>query len=223
MDGKAVTTSRKLARLIGRKHDSVVDTIKSNLQQRQFKYGNFIRRPYKTGSAHGYEYLITRRGLKVLTAVMRGGGVRDRIAEAYESAWSEPTRQIIAAPGLPLQAAEPEPEPMEVQAVEVQPEESEEEIKYTPEQQKYIDWLEKYNAELGEKLRKARATLKVYAEEVEYERQLRKRREKRLWLTTDLYEDLEGRMANSNGRPLGECLNEHYLFRSGLLCGGKKD
>ena len=97
VDGKLVTTSRKLAKLLGRKHDSILDTINSNRHQRWFKYGNFIRRSYSDGQyVHGSEYLITRKGLAALASIMRSGA-KDKIQEAYERAWNEPQTMI---PGL---------------------------------------------------------------------------------------------------------------------------
>ena len=94
VDGKAVTTSRKLAEVLGRKHDSILETIKSNLHKREFKYGHFTARDYSTGACgHGYEFLITRKGLDALASVMRRNA-REKLSEAYAVAWG-------AAPNVP--------------------------------------------------------------------------------------------------------------------------
>lgn len=100
----AVTTSRKLAQVLGRKHSSVLDTIKANMHMRAFKYGHFTTRPYADGAtSHGYEFLITRKGLGALAAVMRYNA-RERIADAYAGAWDTPEGQGRLA--LPAPVAE---------------------------------------------------------------------------------------------------------------------
>ena len=87
LDGRALTTSRKLAKLLGRKHGSILATINANRHQHWFKYGHFAARPYSTGHSHGYEFLITRKGLDALSGVMRYGA-RGKIADAYADAWN---------------------------------------------------------------------------------------------------------------------------------------
>ncbi len=94
VDGKAVTTSRKLAEVLGRKHDSILETIKSNLHKRELKYGHFTTRDYSDSRhSHGYEYMITRKGLAALASVMRYNA-REKLSEAYAVAWG-------AAPNVP--------------------------------------------------------------------------------------------------------------------------
>lgn len=91
--------------MLGRKHFSVLDTIKSNRHRRAFKYGNFTTRPYRDGAAHGYEFLITRKGLDALAGVMRHNA-RERIVEAYAGAWDTPEGQGRLALPAPAPVAE---------------------------------------------------------------------------------------------------------------------
>lgn len=175
VDGKAVTTSRKLAEVLGRKHDSVLDTIRNNLHLRRFKCGCFARRRYYNGPrSHGYEFLITQRGLQALASIMRTK-YRKKAVEVYKGVWrinakglpsaAEP-EQVAALPPVPepeppvrlsqtsespqkcLPGFEPEAtdSPGDVKDVRDTGSEETDEIRYTPEQQKYIDWLEEYNA-----------------------------------------------------------------------------
>lgn len=210
VDGKAVTTSRKLAELLGRKHDSVIDTIKSNLHQRAFKYGNFTKRPYSDGPAHGYEFLITRSGLEALASIMRYSA-RDCIAEAYATAWNVTPKQIPAtAPAVvPAQVAIAQP----VASATEEPDE----ISYTPEQQKYIDFLESYNEDLGNQLRKAKETLKTYTDMYEHEKQRKIYSLERSGYWHDLYEDLMWRVGNGTDGTIDERVAAHEAFKKRIL------
>ena len=210
VDGKAVTTSRKLAELLGRKHDSVIDTIKSNLHQRAFKYGNFTKRPYSDGPAHGYEFLITRTGLDALASIMRYSA-RDCIAEAYATAWNVTPKQIPAtAPAVvPAQVAIAQP----VASATEEPDE----ISYTPEQQKYIDFLESYNEDLGNQLRKAKEALKTYTDMYEHEKRHKRYSLEMLGYWHDLYEDLMWRVGNGTDGTIDERLAAHEAFKKRIL------
>lgn len=199
VDGKAVTTSRKLAELLGRKHDSVRDTINSNLHVRAFKYGNFIKRPYTVGPVHGYEFLITRSGLEALASIMRYNA-KDKIAEAYAGAWGAPVQKLLPLP-----------------APQTEADESEEEVIYTPEQQKYIDFLESYNEDLGKQLRKAKEALKTYTDMYETEKRRRRYSLEMSGCWHDLYEDLMWRVGNDTGDTIDERLAAHEIFRKKIL------
>lgn len=209
--GKAVTTSRKLAQALGRKHDSILETIKSNRHQRAFKHGNFTTRAYSSGTSHGYEFLITRKGLATLASVMRYNA-KERIAEAYAGAWdASPTKKALPAaetPALPTLAGEP---PTYCG--------TDDEITYTPEQQKYIDWLEGYNEKLGNDLAKAKATTRMYADMYSDEKAKRCLSEKRVAYWHDLYEDLMLRLTNADNSSLGEKMEAHRAFRKRILKG----
>lgn len=213
-DGKSVTTSRKLALVLGRKHDSILGTIKDNLHRREFKYGHFTMRDYSDSRhSRGYEYMITRKGLEVLAGLMRYGA-KEKIAEAYAGAWSETPKALppaLSQPALPL--------PEETPAEPVGDDADCDEISYTPEQQKYIDWLEGYNEKLGERLRRAKETMRMYAELYSYEkaRCLRSGSSAAYW--HDLYEDLMLRLNNRDNRPLAEKMEAHRAFRKRISKG----
>ncbi len=213
-DGKSVTTSRKLALVLGRKHDSILGTIKDNLHRREFKYGHFTMRDYSDSRhSHGYEYMITRRGLEVLAGLMRYGA-KEKIAEAYAGAWSEAPQALppaLAQPALPLSEEAP--------AEPVGDDTDCDEISYTPEQQKYIDWLEGYNEKLGERLCRAKETMRMYAEmySIEKERHLRSEIGAAYW--HDLYEDLMLRLNNGDNCPLAEKMEAHRAFRKRISKG----
>lgn len=183
VDEKAVTTSRKIAKLLGREHGSVLETIKDNLHRREFKYGNFTVRKYSDGrSGHGYEFLITQKGLSVLAGLMRYNA-KEKIAEAYKNAWhTTPAAKALpaaATPALPALAGEA--------ATDCS---TDDEIPCTPKLQKYIDWLEKYNENLCERLRKAKETMRMYEEMYSSEKAKRSQNENRAAYWHDLYEDL---------------------------------
>lgn len=78
-------------------HDSVCDTIRENLGNRAFKYGNFTRRAYSNGNGgHGKEFLITKPGLAALASIMRYEA-KKKIAEVYAGAWRT-SRPALPAP-----------------------------------------------------------------------------------------------------------------------------
>lgn len=255
VDGKAVTTSRKLAQVLGRAHDSVIRTIKGNLYRKAFRYGNFVKRGRSDlGCGNSYEFLITQRGLQALASLMRIK-YREQIAEAYKGAWrinakalspvSEP--ELLAAlppvsepepsanqpltsaspqkclPGLEAEVAEVSDFVEDVKEVEVADvadfvedvkevgEEESGEIQYTPEQQKYVDWLEGYNEEAVDRMRKSQATMRMYAEMYEDERRGRKLEASRVAYWHDLYEDIMLRLLNADN--VDELLEKHNAFK----------
>lgn len=193
VDGKAVTTSRILARLLGRKHDSVLDTIKNNLGQRPFKYGNFITRSYSTGHSHGYEFLITRKGLAALASVMRYNA-KDRIAETYAGAWG--TSAKVALPAVDAPKALPAPDAAAVPAVD---------DGLTGELASLVD-------ELREELRKSRETLRVYSDMYANEKRRRERNGTAMGHWHDLYHDLLWRLLYDTDTPLDDLLAAHKAF-----------
>ena len=183
VDGKAVTTSRKIAKLLGREHWSVLETIKDNLYRREFKYGNFTVRKYSGGgSGHGYEFLITQKGLSVLAGLMRYNA-KEKIAEAYKDAWhTAPAAKalpVAETPALPALAGEA--------ATDCS---TDDEIPCTPEWREYIAWLEEYNENLCERLRKAKEAMRMYADMSSSEKAKRSQNENRAAYWHDLYEDL---------------------------------
>ena len=195
VDGKAVTTSRILARLLGRKHDSVLDTIKNNLGQRPFKYGNFITRPYSTGHSHGYEFLITRKGLDALASMLRYNA-KERIAEAYAGAWS------VGAKLLPAPVPTPSPVENRVDAPVDEPTDASDTIR------ELSQWIDELRADL----RRARETAKMYAEMYENEKRRRERNGTAMGHWHDLYHDLLWRLLYDTAVPLGERLAAHKAF-----------
>lgn len=250
VDGKAVTTSRKLAQVMGREHGSVLATINNNLHQRDFKRANFKMRNYTSGrSGHGYEFLITRRGLEKLAGIMRYNA-KNRIAEAYKGVWrinakalppvsepeplaalppvSEPEPEPLAAlpqvsepepsaspqkclPGLEAEVAEAAEAADFVEDVKEVGEEESGEIQFTPEQQKYVDWLEGFNEEAVDRMRKSQATMRMYVEMYEDERRGRKLEASRAAYWHDLYEDIMLRLLNADN--VDELLEKHNAFK----------
>lgn len=210
VEGKAVTTSRRLARVLGREHSSILETIRNNRHQRAFKYGNFSTRGYTSARfGHGYEYLITRKGLEALAGVMRYNA-KEKIAEAYAGAWdASPTKKALPAaetPALPALVDEAQTNCG-----------TDDEITYTPGQQKYIDWLEGYNEKLGDDLAKARDTLRFYAESYRQEKHSRMRAEETAGYWQDLYHDVTWRVANGSEGTLEGRLKAHNEFRSRIF------
>ena len=187
-----------IARVLGRKHDSVIDTIKNNRHQRGFKYGHFAARPYSTGHSHGYEFLITRKGLDALASVMRYNA-KERIAKAYAAAWGSSVQSAV----IPADKALPAP---------IQAQDPDEELTYTSEQQKYIDWLEGYNEELHDGFHKARSTMKLYSELYVTEKNRRKRAESKMSYWHDLYHDLLWRLHYGTDISLDDRLAAHKAF-----------
>lgn len=191
VDGKAVTTSRKLAEVLGRKHDSILETIKSNLHKREFKYGPFTARDYSTGACgHGYEFLITRKGLDALASVMRYNA-KERIAQAYEGAWDGDKKLL--------------PVPASVAAPEACREDVDDTIR------ELVKWID----ELRVDLRKARVTAKTYAEMYSGEKAKRCRSENREAYWHDLYEDLMLRVQCV--KDADEVIDAHVAFKKRLL------
>lgn len=222
VDGKAVTTSRKLAQVLGRDHHTVVDTIKANLLKPAFKRGNFIKTIYSVGMSRGYEYLITRRGLDVLASVMRAGA-SDRIAEAYKGTFARALegRDNESLPAhavqqeLPLQPVQPEVPVNELPVTE-----------FTGRKKSYDEvvrelaaWVVELRAELDKAhsdLKAARSTMKDYAEMYAEEKQRRKDIEVRRGLLSDVYRDLKGRVEFGQGS-LQERLEAHKQFKSRII------
>lgn len=208
IDGKAVTTSRKLAAVLGRKHESVLETIKNNLHQRAFKHGNFTTRDYSSGpSGHGYEFLITRKGLETLAGVMRYNAEK-RIAEAYAGAWGAGSRRLPSP-------ADDAPKALPVPAAAVTAPDGDV-TGYTTEQQEYIDWLEGYNEKLGGELRDARGTARMYAAMYRNEKRRRVRNGDASGYWHDLYEDLLWRVVLAEGGVTDERMAAHRAFRDRL-------
>ena len=194
INGKAVTTSRKLAAVLGREHSDVLRTIKNNLGNRRLHHYQFTSRDYRTNaSGRSYEFLITRKGLDALAGVMRYGA-KDKIKEAYKGAWQSRGTAVVPVLPMPepLEAEEEMPEPgvtalpmlpmpedieeaTKPAQAETASDESDEEIVYTPKQQKYIDWLEGYNEVLVDRLNKTKATKELYADLYENEKKRRLR------------------------------------------------
>lgn len=196
VDGRLVTTSRKLAQTLGRVHGNVLETIKHNLHRRSFKYGNFTRRSYSEGCAHGYEFLITRRGLEALAPLMRRNA-DTRIAEIYAGAWDGDPK------ALPVQTTLQLPTP--TQPVEdVEAEESTEDK---------ISELAKWVDCLRNELRKAKATARTYAEMYEMEKRRRKYADKKAGYLSDLYADLQLRFIDIDDPSVNERIEAHQDFR----------
>lgn len=190
VDGKLVTTSRKLAQALGRKHDRILETIRSNRHLRAFKYGNFTTRAYSSGASHGYEFLITRKGLDALASVMRYNA-KERIAQAYEGAWDGDKKLL--------------PVPASVAAPEACREDVDDTIR------ELVKWID----ELRVDLRKARVTAKTYAEMYSGEKAKRCRSENREAYWHDLYEDLMLRVQCV--KDADEVIDAHVAFKKRLL------
>lgn len=194
VDNKCVTTSRKLAAVLGRTHDSVCDTIRENLDKRAFKYGNFIRRKYNTGSSHGSEFLITKTGLQALAAIMRNGA-KEKIAEAYQGKWGNAARLTPAL--LPLAHGD---EPAALAT------ETQEDPDNTHELAEWID-------DLRRDLRKARNTQQLYSEMYEAEKHKRMAAMDTAGYWQGLYDDLLWRLLDDTGSPADEKIKQHAAFR----------
>lgn len=238
VNGKAVTTSRKLAAVLGREHSDVLRTIRNNLGNRRLHHYQFTSRDYRTdASGRGYEFLITRKGLDALAGVMRYGA-KDKIKEAYKGAW--PSKATATTLGLPmpepLEAEEEKPEPgvtalpmlpmpedieeaTKPAQAETASDESDEEIAYTPKQQKYIDWLEGYNEVLVDRLNKTKAAKELYADLYENEKKRRLRNGEAMGYWHDLYEDLMFRLLGKDDSPLAEKMEAHATFRKRISKG----
>ncbi len=189
VDGKAVTTSRILARVLGRKHDSILDTIKNNKHLRAFKYGHFTTRPYSAGPSHGYEFLITRKGLAALTSVMRYNA-KDRIAETYAGAWDGDTK-LLPTPKAPVY------DPTDVSGT-------------IHELAQRIDNLRAY-------LRKTQETARMYAGMYEEEKHQRLRNGDMSAYWHDLYEDLMLRHAAGRHEDTDDIMEAHLEFRKRIF------
>lgn len=191
-----MTTSRKLAQTLGRVHGNVLETIKHNLHRRSFKYGNFTRRSYSEGCAHGYEFLITRRGLEALAPLMRRNA-DTRIAEIYAGAWDGDPK------ALPVQTTLQLPTPTQL-VEDVEAEESTEDK---------ISELAKWVDCLRNELRKAKATARTYAEMYEMEKRRRKYADKKASYLSDLYADLQLRFIDIDDPSVNERIEAHQDFR----------
>lgn len=201
-----MTTSRKLAEALGRKHDSVLETIKNNLSQRAFKYGNFTRREYCSGQhGHGYEFLITRKGLEALAAVMRYNA-RERIAEVYAGAWTAAQKRLPEHEQEEVHTLALPAGPTTVEAQHAADIEKEDEI---------IQELSQWVDELRKKLVKARQTMRLYADMYENEKRRRERNGDMSGYWHDLYADLLWRVTKENN-DLSKALEEHRAFRDRL-------
>ena len=204
VDGKAVTTSRKLAQLLGRTHHSLLRTINDNKHKRAFKCGHFTRRDW-TAEKGGrwYEYLITRRGLEALTDVLRYGA-RDKIAEAYDGAWCMAPKALpmpeVAALPFPKTTGKVET----VEAVEVETRQPEEEN-----QDEIIHELAKWIDELRADVRKTKETLQLYSEMYENEKKRRVRNGDAKGYWHDLYFDLMWNVVHGTDGTLEERLERH--------------
>lgn len=197
-----MTTSRMLARVLGRDHYSVLDTIKSNISNPAFKRGNLSRRDYsESGHSRRYEFLLTPRALDGLARIMRNNA-RERIAEAYAGAWTAPAGQGRLS--LPTPAGEPEPQ----SAAEA--------VADADEGAGYADLLREHCGELGERLRKAEASLRMYTELYEGEKHLRMQCLEGYGRISDLYNDLLWRMAADDGGDTASRLAAHRAFRDRL-------
>lgn len=177
----------------------MLKVIRRNLCQRAFKYGNFTPREYHIGQfRHGYEFLITRRGLDALAAVMRFN-TRERVVKAYADAWD------VAPKSLPA------PEPAKAQdAVIVRPPQES-----VTDMSKVIQTLEGRIIGLSEELGKSRRTLRMYADMYENEKNRRRRNGDMSGYWHDLYSDLIWRVTN-DGDNLSEQLEAHRSFRNRL-------
>lgn len=185
-----MTTSRKLAAALGRTHDSVCDTIRENLDKRAFKYGNFIRRRYNTGSSHGSEFLITKTGLQALAAIMRSGA-KEKIAEAYHGKWGNAGRLTPALlPPAPVDEPASPATGMQENTHEL------------------AEWID----DLRRDLRKARNTQQLYSEMYEAEKRKRMAAMDTAGYWQGLYDDLLWRLLDDTGSS-DEKIRQHAAFR----------
>ncbi len=197
-----------LARVLGRDHYSVLDTIKSNISNPAFKRGNLSRRDYsESGHSRRYEFLLTPRALDGLARIMRHNA-RERIAEAYAGAWTAPSGQGRLSLPSPVEGPEPQPAAEAVAEAVAQPESAAEAGD--------ADLLREYCGELGERLREARASLCRYTELYEGEKRLRIEYQKDYGRLSDLYNDLLWRMAADDGGDTASRLAAHRALRERL-------
>ncbi len=209
-----MTTSRILARVLGRKHDSVLDTIKNNLGRRSFKYGNFTMRDYTTGGpGHGYEFVITRKGLAVLASVMRHNA-GERIAEAYAGVWGGNAKLLpaptpsVAAETSPVQSTAVVATPAEPLPTEVGRADGADTDTNTDTVSELVKWV----VELRSDLRKARMTMRTYAEMYENEKSRHERSRRLQGHWQDLYHDLMWRLLHDTDVPLDARMAAHKAF-----------
>lgn len=214
VDGRAVTTSRKLAAVLGRKHHSVLRTINQNLHRREFKYGHFIRRKYTSGRCgHGPEYLITRKGLSALAEAMRGGAA-EKIAEAYAGAWG---KTALSDRAIPSPAPEQLRLPLGAESVQPESNVTTEGNAGDSEYDELVNLLAHRLGALAKELAASRATQRTYSELYEREKRMRQEAaaDKGMW--ADLYTDLLYNVAESDRGSLDERLEAHKNFRNKML------
>lgn len=214
VDGRAVTTSRKLAAVLGRKHHSVLRTINQNLHRREFKYGHFIRRKYTSGRCgHGPEYLITRKGLSALAEAMRGGAA-EKIAEAYAGAWG---KAALSDRAIPSPAPEQLRLPLGAESVQPESNVTTEGNAGDSEYDELVNLLAHRLGALAKELAASRATQRTYSELYEREKRMRQEAaaDKGMW--ADLYTDLLYNVAESDRGSLDERLEAHKNFRNKML------
>lgn len=200
VDGKAVTTSRKIAQVLGRRHRNVLDTIKRNAGNPAFKYGNLSKRSYSVGTGGRWdEFLLTRRALDSLAGLMRRNA-KVILAEAYADAWgAKPSQQLLLVP------AEPEPK-QAVTDVEALPEQAEQD-----DSEDQTRTLAKWVDELLDELRKTKDTLQYWAEEYADQKRRAKRNADESAYWHDLYEDIMLRLLSD--KDVGGIVDAHLAFK----------
>lgn len=196
--GKAVTTSRKLAQVLGRDHSSILDTIKNNQHRREFKYGHFTTRDYVSGlTGHGYEFLITRRGLDALASVMRYGA-RDKIEQAYDGAWDTPKAVVPAGRDIPVACAE--------------------EVEYLTENTlRRIERLEQCVDNLAAMNKRAYDRVSMYDGLYQEEKEAKEKAERDKGVWYDLYADLMWRVVKGTDGTPEKRMERHQAFKDRLL------
>ncbi len=198
VEGKAVTTSRKLAQVLGRDHSSILDTIKNNQHRREFKYGHFTTRDYVSGlTGHGYEFLITRKGLDALASVMRYGA-KDKIEQAYEGAWGTPKALVPADSDIPVTDAE--------------------EVEYLTENTlRRIERLEQCVDNLAAMNKQAYDRVAMYDGLYQEEKEDREKAERDTGVWYDLYADLMWRVVKGTDGTPEKRMERHRAFKDRLL------
>ncbi len=196
--GKAVTTSRKLAQVLGRDHSSILDTIKNNQHRREFKYGHFTTRDYVSGlTGHGYEFLITRRGLDALASVMRYGA-KDKIEQAYDGAWDTPKAVVPAGRDIPVACAE--------------------EVEYLTENTlRRIERLEQCVDNLAAMNKQAYDRVSMYDGLYQEEKEAKEKAERDKGVWYDLYADLMWRVVKGTDGTPEKRMERHQAFKDRLL------
>ncbi len=196
--GKAVTTSRKLAQVLGRDHSSILDTIKNNQHRREFKYGHFTTRDYVSGlTGHGYEFLITRRGLDALASVMRYGA-KDKIEQAYDGAWDTPKAVVPAGRAIPVACAE--------------------EVEYLTENTlRRIERLEQCVDNLAAMNKQAYDRVSMYDGLYQEEKEAKEKAERDKGVWYDLYADLMWRVVKGTDGTPEKRMERHQAFKDRLL------